>query len=317
MADDVIEFDVAVSDTAPKTDDGTTITIRVGTPLEEVERRVTMATLAYCGHVKRKAAEILGVSLKTLYNRLETYNGKEAIGPGRQGRGSGTLRTRARLNVCQDDSYTTSGRPRRGGLSSSHIGSWAGARTLSCVNARNGCMPATRVAVVDDHQLVRIGLKQIIEAPVGFRLGRRGQDRAARRSTLLRGAPCDVLLLDLSLPDMSGLDVLRQIKAHHETVATLVLSAYPENQYGLNVLRAGASGFVSKTADDAELCRAIRAAVRGGRYVSPELAEMLVSGMQGGCPASRGTACCRSASSRSSASSPKARVFRRSRPSCS
>ena len=81
MADDVIECDITVSDaSAPKTDDGTTITIRVGTPLEEVERRVTMATLAYCGHVKRKAAEILGVSLKTLYNRLETYNGKEPGG---------------------------------------------------------------------------------------------------------------------------------------------------------------------------------------------------------------------------------------------
>ena len=82
MADDIIELDVAISDAPPKTDDGTTITIRVGTPLEEVERRVTMATLAYCGHVKRKAAEILGVSLKTLYNRLETYNGKEAVGAG-------------------------------------------------------------------------------------------------------------------------------------------------------------------------------------------------------------------------------------------
>jgi DNA-binding NtrC family response regulator len=82
MADDVIDFDVAINDTAPKPDDdGTTITIRVGTPLEEVERRVTMATLAYCGHVKRKAAEILGVSLKTLYNRLETYTGKESVGP--------------------------------------------------------------------------------------------------------------------------------------------------------------------------------------------------------------------------------------------
>ncbi|HTT01383.1 MAG TPA: sigma-54 dependent transcriptional regulator [Steroidobacteraceae bacterium] len=77
MADDRIECDVGVSDTVPKTEDPTTITIRVGTPLEEVERRVTMATLAYCGHVKRKAAEILGVSLKTLYNRLEAYNGKE------------------------------------------------------------------------------------------------------------------------------------------------------------------------------------------------------------------------------------------------
>ncbi len=80
MADDQIECDLGASDSAPKPDDTTTITIRVGTPLEEVERRVTMATLAYCGHVKRKAAEILGVSLKTLYNRLEAYNGKEASG---------------------------------------------------------------------------------------------------------------------------------------------------------------------------------------------------------------------------------------------
>ncbi len=77
MADEIIECDVALPEQRAKTDDGTTITIRVGTPLEEVERRVTMATLVYCGHVKRKAAEILGVSLKTLYNRLEDYNGKE------------------------------------------------------------------------------------------------------------------------------------------------------------------------------------------------------------------------------------------------
>jgi two-component system, NarL family, invasion response regulator UvrY len=141
-------------------------------------------------------------------------------------------------------------------------------------------MPSIRVAVVDDHQLVRIGLKQIIEGQSDFAWV--GEAKNGREGlTLLRSTPCDVLLLDLSLPDMSGLDVLRQIKAHHETVATLVLSAYPENQYGLNVLRAGASGFLSKTADDSELCRAIRAAMRGGRYVSPELAEMLVSGLQG------------------------------------
>jgi len=82
MADDQIECDLGAADAAPKPDDGTTITIRVGTPLEEVERRVTMATLAYCGHVKRKAAEILGVSLKTLYNRLEAYNGKDDASAG-------------------------------------------------------------------------------------------------------------------------------------------------------------------------------------------------------------------------------------------
>jgi two-component system, NarL family, invasion response regulator UvrY len=141
-------------------------------------------------------------------------------------------------------------------------------------------MPSTRVAVVDDHELVRIGLKQIIEAESDFTwVGDASTGREAL--DMLRSKPCDVLLLDLSLPDMSGLDVLRRIKSHHETVATLVLSGYPEKQYGLNVLRAGASGFVSKTAAPDELCRAIRAAVRGGRYVSPELAEVLVNGMQG------------------------------------
>jgi two-component system response regulator AtoC len=75
MADDIIECGIPAG-AAPITDDGATITIRVGTPLEEVERRVTLATLAQCGHVKRKAADILGVSLKTLYNRLEVYNGR-------------------------------------------------------------------------------------------------------------------------------------------------------------------------------------------------------------------------------------------------
>ena len=141
-------------------------------------------------------------------------------------------------------------------------------------------MAGTRVVVVDDHQLVRIGLKQIIQSQPDFQwVGEASTGREAL--TLLRTVTCDVLLLDLSLPDMSGLDVLRQIKAHHESVAALVLSAYPEMQYGLNVLRAGASGFISKTADEGELCRAIRAAQRGGRYVSPELAEVLVNGMHG------------------------------------
>ncbi len=144
-------------------------------------------------------------------------------------------------------------------------------------------MPAIRIAVVDDHQLVRIGLKHVIDSQPDFAWS--WEARTGREALqLLRSTAIDVLLLDLSLPDMSGLDVLRQIKAHHDSVATLVLSAYPEMQYGLNVLRAGASGFVSKSTDDAELCRAIRAAVRGGRYVSPELAELLVSGIQGGAP---------------------------------
>jgi two-component system, NtrC family, response regulator AtoC len=81
MADDVVECGVPSGVAQNTPEDGATVTIRVGTPLEEVERRVTLATLAQCGQVKRKAADILGVSLKTLYNRLEVYNGRTGAGP--------------------------------------------------------------------------------------------------------------------------------------------------------------------------------------------------------------------------------------------
>ena len=81
MADDVIDSGLPAGAALADSDDGTTVTIRVGTSLEEVERRVTLATLAQCGQVKRKAADILGVSLKTLYNRLEVYNGRNGAEP--------------------------------------------------------------------------------------------------------------------------------------------------------------------------------------------------------------------------------------------
>jgi len=134
------------------------------------------------------------------------------------------------------------------------------------------------ILLVEDKESLRRVLRLTLE-----NAGHTVTEAADARSALneISRAPHKLVLTDLRMPHGSGLDVLRQIKAHHDTVATLVLSSYPENQYGLNVLRAGASGFVSKSADDGELCRAIRAAVRGGRYVSPELAEMLVSGMQG------------------------------------
>jgi DNA-binding NarL/FixJ family response regulator len=90
-----------------------------------------------------------------------------------------------------------------------------------------------------------------------------------------------VLLLDLSLPDVSGLDVLKHAKAHYESVGVLILSAFPEAQYGLNVLRGGASGFVGKGTEESELFRAIRTVARGGRYVGPDLADLLVAGVRG------------------------------------
>ena len=132
-------------------------------------------------------------------------------------------------------------------------------------------MPQASVIIADDHQLVRTGLKQVIASQPDLRVVaecRTGKEVLA----LLQTEACNVLLLDLSLPDMSGLDVLKHVRSHHDGIAVLVLSGYPEKQFGLNVLRGGAHGFISKGVDDAELLRAVRMVSRGSRYVGPELA---------------------------------------------
>ena len=97
----------------------------------------------------------------------------------------------------------------------------------------------------------------------------------------LKLTSADVMLLDLYLPDMSGLDVLRYARSHYPRTKILVLSSYPEAQFGLNVLRGGASGFIGKGTEAPELMRALRTVARGGRYVGPELAEQLVAGVCG------------------------------------
>lgn len=141
-------------------------------------------------------------------------------------------------------------------------------------------MSALRVLVADDHQLVRSGLRQMIEGQTDMQLV--GECCTGREVLIsLRNGPCDVLLLDLSLPDMSGLDVLKQIRAHHEDLPVLVVSGFPESQFGMNVLRAGASGFISKGVDEAELVRAVRTVAQGRRYVGPDLADQLVAGAKG------------------------------------
>lgn len=136
------------------------------------------------------------------------------------------------------------------------------------------------VIIGDDHQVVRAGLRQIISSQPDLRVVaecRTGKEVIA----VLKEQVCNVLLLDLSLPDMSGLDVLKHVRSHHEGVAVLVLSGYPEKQFGINVLRGGAHGFISKSVDDTELLRAVRMVARGSRYVGPELADLLLAGMDG------------------------------------
>ena len=141
-------------------------------------------------------------------------------------------------------------------------------------------MPALNLIIADDHQLVRSGLCKLIAQHSDLHVA--AECRTGRETlTALDTHPCNVLLLDLSLPDMSGLDVLKSAQIRHPTVAVLVVSGYPERQFGINVLRAGARGFIGKGVDEAELLRAIRVVARGSRYVGPELADLLVNGMNG------------------------------------
>jgi two-component system, NarL family, invasion response regulator UvrY len=141
-------------------------------------------------------------------------------------------------------------------------------------------MPALSLIIADDHHLVRQGIFDMIEAQNDLAVV--AQCRTGKETlTTLESQTCHLLLLDLSLPDMSGLDVLKATRTRHPTVPVLILSGFPERQFGINVLRAGANGFVSKTVDEAELLRAIRTVARGGRYVGPELADLLVNGMDG------------------------------------
>jgi two-component system, NarL family, invasion response regulator UvrY len=134
--------------------------------------------------------------------------------------------------------------------------------------------------IADDHQLVRQGIFDMIEAQNDLAVV--AQCRTGKETlATLESQTCHLLLLDLSLPDMSGLDVLKPARTRHPTVPVLILSGFPERQFGINVLRVGANGFVSKTVDETELLRAIRTVARGGRYVGPELADLLVNGMDG------------------------------------
>jgi DNA-binding NarL/FixJ family response regulator len=131
-----------------------------------------------------------------------------------------------------------------------------------------------RVLVADDHAVVRQGLKQILGDAPGLMVAGEavnGQEVLDK----VRSEPWDVVVLDISMPDRSGLDVLKEIKSERPKLPVLILSMYSEDQYAIRVLKAGAAGYLSKDGAADELVKAIHQVVGGGRYVSPLLAERL------------------------------------------
>lgn len=136
-----------------------------------------------------------------------------------------------------------------------------------------------RLGLFDDHDIVRAGFRYILDQHSDIEIVAEGATAREALAAIRGGQPIDVCLVDLSLPDLSGMDVLRQARASRPEVAILILSAYPEEQYGLNVLKAGASGFVSKELAPDQLVGAVRAVAAGRRFISPKLAELLAAGL--------------------------------------
>jgi DNA-binding NarL/FixJ family response regulator len=133
-----------------------------------------------------------------------------------------------------------------------------------------------KVIIVDDHPVVRRGLKQIIEDEPDMEVAGEAKN-AGECFSLVSQTDCTLVVLDITLPDRNGFDVLKQLKDEHPHIPVLILSVHPEDQYGLRFIKAGAAGYLMKEGAPEELVVAIRKVHAGGKYVSASLAEKLVS----------------------------------------
>lgn len=133
-----------------------------------------------------------------------------------------------------------------------------------------------KILIADDHAIVREGLKQIIRETSDMVVA----DEASTAQEVLEKVwknDYDVVLLDISMPGRSGLDILKQLKSQRPELPILVLTIHPEEQYAVRVLRAGASGYLTKESAPDELIKAIRKVSMGRKYVSSTLAEKLAT----------------------------------------
>lgn len=133
-----------------------------------------------------------------------------------------------------------------------------------------------RIVIVDDHAILRRGLSQIIAENDDMQVvGEAETSSEALR--LLREKPCDVVLLDVSLPDRNGVETLKLARRELPKLRVLMLSMHPENQYAVRALKAGAAGYLNKQSAPSQLVTAIRQVHRGGKYVTPAVAEELAN----------------------------------------
>ena len=137
-----------------------------------------------------------------------------------------------------------------------------------------------RVVIADDHTIVREGLKEILSAAGDFEVVAEAVDghQAIERA---RTMAFDVLVLDMSMPGKSGMELIKQLKTEFPKLRIVVLTMHQENQYAVRAIRAGASGYLTKDAASEQLVNAIRKVASGGAFISAEVAELLARQAQG------------------------------------
>lgn len=136
------------------------------------------------------------------------------------------------------------------------------------------------ILVVDDHALIRKGIKQLLKDIPDIRVI--GEAAAGTQTiNMVRDHSYDLVLLDIDLPDKHGMDVLKQLRAEQPDIKIIVLSMYPEDQYGLRAMKAGAMGYIDKQNTPEELVGAIRQVINGKKYISETLAEQLLNNLIG------------------------------------
>lgn len=135
-----------------------------------------------------------------------------------------------------------------------------------------------RVILCDDHAMIRRGIKETLSEAVDIQVTGEAGSYAEVRETL-RKLPCDVLVLDLNLPGRGGLEVLSSLQEAASPIKVLIVSMYPEDQYAIRCLRAGAQGYLNKAGDPHDLITAVRTVAQGRKYVTPQVANMLVDSL--------------------------------------
>ncbi len=146
--------------------------------------------------------------------------------------------------------------------------------------SKTECHTLIRVAVVDDHAILRQGVVQLLADQTDIEVVAQGAS-GADAIDLVRAHELDVVLLDVSMPEKSGLEVMSHLLARDATLAVIILSMFPEEHYALNVLRQGALGYLNKDCEPEEIIKAIRVVAKGKRYISHRIAELLSETIDG------------------------------------